>query len=170
MGSVEQFQGQVWCKIVFVDADTDLFFLVNQERKVIILATTRSNEESHPRKSFGLLVNRQRMNGRSLMSFIYLFAVKLTCILLAAITRAQALLIVIGDPEVLGKYEHWRTFLKYVKSRKGWTGKMHDWESEENVPPPGYDVIPRTGDVVYGDEFIDGMSEKIYRTSKNSRE
>jgi helicase MOV-10 len=104
------------------------------------------------------------------MSFIHLFAVKPTYVLLAAITRAQALLIVIGDPEVLGKYEHWRTFLKYVKSRKGWTGKMDDWESEEDVPPPGYDLIPRKGDVVHGDEFIDGMSEKIYRTSKNSRE
>ena len=59
--------------------------------------------------------------------------------MLAAITRAQALLIVIGDPEVLGKYEHWRTFLKYVKSRKGWSGRMHDWDDEE-VVPPGYEI------------------------------
>jgi helicase MOV-10 len=102
------------------------------------------------------------------MSFIDIFAVKPTYVLLVAITRAQALLIVIGDPEVLGKYDHWRTFLKYVKSRKGWTGKMHDGESEEDVPPPGYDIIQREGDIVYGDEFIDGMSEKIYRTSKNN--
>ena len=148
---------------------TPTLFL-NQERKVIILATTRSNEESHPRKSFGLLVNRQRMNGQSLMSFIYFIAVKPTWVLLAAITRAQAMLVVIGDPEVLGKYEHWRTFLKYVKLRKGWTGKMYDWESEEDVPRPGYDLIPRKGDIVCGDEFIDGISEKIYRTSKHSRE
>jgi hypothetical protein len=61
--------------------------------------------------------------------------------LLAAITRAQALLIVIGDPEVLGKYEHWRTFLKYVKLRKGWNGRMHNWDGEE-VIPPGYETIP----------------------------
>jgi hypothetical protein len=60
--------------------------------------------------------------------------------LLAAITRAQALLIVIGDSEVLGKYEHWRTFLKYIKSRKGWNGRMHDWDDE--VVPPGYETIP----------------------------
>lgn len=107
------------------------------------------------------------MNGRSFVSSIDIFAVWLTHVLLAAITRAQALLIVIGDPEVLAKYEHWRTFLKYVKSRKGWTGKMHDWESEEDEPPPGYKIIPRKGDIVYGDEFIDGKSEKIYRTSGN---
>jgi len=123
VGPVEQFQGQ--------------------ERKVIILTTNRSNEEVHPRRSLGVLVNRQRMN--------------------VAITRAQALLIVIGDPEVLVKYEHWRTFLQYVKSRKGWAGKMHDWESEI-APPPGYEVISRKGGVVYGEEFIDGKSEKIYRT------
>lgn len=135
---------------------------------MIILTTTRSNEESHPRKSLGLLVNRQRMNGRLFVSSIDIFAVELTYVLLVAITRAQSLLIAIGDPEVLGKYEHWRTFLKYVKSRKGWTGKMQDWGSEEDGPPPGYEIIPRKGDIVYGDEFIDGKSEKIYMTSENS--
>jgi len=167
VGSVEQFQGQVRCTLSLL-MQTPILFL-KQERKVIILATTRSHEESHPRKSLGLLVNRQRMNGRSFVSSIDVFAVELTCVLLAAITRAQALLIVIGDPEVLGKYEHWRTFLMYVKSRKGWTGKMNDWESEEDVPPPGYEVIPRKGDIVYGDEFIDGKSEKIYRSSENNK-
>jgi helicase MOV-10 len=88
-----------------------------------------------------------------------------------AISRAQALLIVIGDPEVLGKYEHWRTFLKYIKSRKGWTGKMHDcqWGSEAVAPPPGYEIVPRKGGVVFGDEFIDGKSETIYRSTESSR-
>jgi helicase MOV-10 len=95
---------------------------------------------------------------------------RLTCALLVAITRAQALLIVIGDPEVLGRYDHWRTFLTYVKSRKGWTGKMHDWESDEVVPPPGYEIVPRKGDVVYGEEFIGGKSEKIYRISDSNKE
>lgn len=84
-------------------------------------------------------------------------------VLLVAITRAQALLIVIGDPEVLGKYEHWRTFLKYVKSRKGWTGRMHNWDDEEAVLP-AYEFIPRKGGIAHGEEFIDGKSEKIYRS------
>ena len=88
---------------------------------------------------------------------------------LVAISRAQTLLIVIGDPEVLGKYEHWRTFLKYIKSRKGWTGKMHDFGSEEVPPPPGYEIVPRKGGVVFGEEFIDGKSEKIYRSTESSR-
>jgi len=130
---------------------------------VIILATTRSNEEDHPRRSLGVLLNRQRMNGWSFVFSTCKLDVRLTHVLLVAITRAQALLIVIGDPEVLVKYEHWRTFLKYIKSRKGWAGKMHDWESEI-APPPGYEIISRKGGVVYGEEFIDGKSEKIYRT------
>jgi helicase MOV-10 len=78
-----------------------------------------------------------------------------------AITRAQALLIVIGDPEVLGKDELWRTFLNYIKSRKGWTGKMHSWKTEEAVYLPGYEVVPREGGVVHGEEFIGGKSEMI---------
>ena len=80
-----------------------------------------------------------------------------------AITRAQALLIVIGDPEVLVKYEHCRTFLQYIKSRKGWVGKMHNWEPEID-PPPGYEIISRRGNVVHGEEFIDGKSKNICRT------
>jgi superfamily I DNA and/or RNA helicase len=61
--SVEQFQGQVWGQLSNNDTDTDLFW--NQERKVINLATTRSSEEGHPRKSLGLLGNRERMNSQS---------------------------------------------------------------------------------------------------------
>ncbi len=80
---------------------------------------------------------------------------------LVAITRAQALLIVIGDPEVLGKDKLWRTFLKYIETRKGWTGKMHNWKPEEAVYLPGYEIVPGNGGVAYGEEFIGGKSEKI---------
>ncbi|KAI9452273.1 hypothetical protein F5148DRAFT_1236722 [Russula earlei] len=121
VGPVEQFQGQ--------------------ERKVLILTTTR-NEESHSRKDLGFLANRHNMN--------------------VAFTRAQALLIVVGDPEVLGKDELWRTFLNYVKSRKGWTGKLPNWNQEEEVSVPGCKVVSRIGDVVYGEEFIGGKSEDLY--------
>jgi len=124
VGSVEQFQGQ--------------------ERKVIILATTR-NEESHPRKGF--LVKPQHIN--------------------VAITRAQALLIVIGDPEVLGKDELWRAFLDYVNSREGWTGKKHKWDPAEGDSVPGYVVVSRKGSVLYGEEFMGRKSEKIYRSPES---
>jgi len=35
-----------------------------QERKVIIMATTRSNEEYHPRRALGFVMNPRRMNGQ----------------------------------------------------------------------------------------------------------
>ncbi|KAH9041519.1 RNA helicase, partial [Lactarius deliciosus] len=114
-----------------------------QERKVIIFATTRSNSEADKRKAMGFLQNRRRMN--------------------VAITRAQALLVVVGDPEVLGKDELWCTFLNYACVRKGWTGKAPSWNPREDVHVPGYKIMPRPGGVVEGESYIDGKSENIYR-------
>jgi len=114
-----------------------------QERKVIIFATTRSNSEADKRKAMGFLQNRQRMN--------------------VAITRAQSLLIVVGDPEVLGKDELWRTFLNYACLRGAWTGKALSWDPETEVLVPGYEVIPRAGGVVRGESYMDGRSENIHR-------
>jgi len=123
VGSVEQFQGQ--------------------ERKVIIMATTRSNEEYHPRRAMGFLMNRRRLN--------------------VAVTRAQSLLIMVGDPEVLGTDPLWRTFLNYIRLRGGSTGKQPSWKAEEAVDVPGYEIMPRKEGVVYGEEFIDGKSRELYR-------
>ena len=131
----------------------------------MILAMTRSNEESHPGNALvGLLMNRQRTNGG-------LFSINALFFLLShgfsvAITRLQALLIVIGDPEVLGKDMLWRIFLNHVESRKGWTGKVHSWKSDEAVYLPEYEIVPETGGIMYGEEFISGKSEKIRRSSE----
>ncbi|KAI9462824.1 P-loop containing nucleoside triphosphate hydrolase protein [Lactarius psammicola] len=119
VGSVEQFQGQ--------------------ERKVIILATTRSNEAVNKREAMGFLQNRRRMT--------------------VAITRAQALLIVVGDPDVLGKDELWRTFLNYACLRGGWNGKIPSWKPKKYVDVPGYEVMPRPGGVVNGESYIGGKSK-----------
>ena len=133
---------------------------------MIILATTRSNEESHPRNGLGFLINRQRKNGRLFsINALYLMLIHGLSV---AITRAQALLIVIGDPEVLGKDELWRMFLNYVESRKGWTGKVHSWKADEAVYLPRYEIVPETGGIMYGEEFIGGKSEKIRRPSEGS--
>jgi hypothetical protein len=108
----------------------------------------------------GFLQNRRRMNGVSCSLSIWTLG--LTHTSLVAITRAQALLIVVGDPEVLGKDELWRTFLNYACLRRGWTGKMLGWEPEDEVPVPGYEVTRRAGGVVYGESYIDGKSKEIY--------
>lgn len=89
-------------------------------------------------------------------------------ILLVAVTLAQALLIVIGDPDVLGKDKFWHTFLDYIESCKGRTGKMHNWKPKEGVHLPGYEIVPGKGDVAHGEEFIGGKSEKIRRSSEGS--
>ena len=43
-----------------------------------------------------------------------------------AITRAQALLIVIGDPTVLAMDPLWRSFLNFVHNNGGWEGVVCD--------------------------------------------
>ena len=88
---------------------------------------------------------------------------RLKCTPLVAITRAQSLLIVVGDPEVLGKDPLWRNFLDYIRLRKGATGKEPSWKASAAVLVPGYEIIPRKGDAVYGEEFIDGKSRELYR-------
>lgn len=132
---------------------------------MIIMATTRSNEEHHPRRAMGFLMNRRRLNGQS--SSYPPRLLKLKRIPLVAVTRAQSLLIMVGDPEVLGKDRLWRSFLNYVRLRKGATGKQPTWKAEEVVVVPGYEIIPRSEGAVYGEEFIDGKSRELYRYLKD---
>ena len=127
---------------------------------MIILATTRSNELNHLGNGSGFLMSPHRTNGWSFSTYTrYLMFMN---ILLVAITRAQALLIVIGDPDVLGKDYLWRAFLNYVISRKGCTGKTHSWKTEE-LYLPRYEMVPRKGGVLHGEEFIGGKSEKVFQ-------
>ena len=50
-----------------------------------------------------------------------------------AITRAQALVIVVGDPSVLGRDILWRAFLNYVYLGGGWIGDEPDWDPREPI-------------------------------------
>lgn len=59
--------------------------------------------------------------------------------LLVAITRAQALLIIVGNPAVLGLDPLWRALLNYIHNGGGWKGKKIDWDPEEPILPGGYD-------------------------------
>ncbi|KAF9486245.1 RNA helicase [Pholiota conissans] len=87
-----------------------------QERRVIIISTVRSNKEfitADIRRSLGFVANKNRLN--------------------VALTRAQALLIVIGNPIVLSLDPIWRGFLNYVYNRGGWRGKKIDWDPLEPI-------------------------------------
>ena len=86
----------------------------------------------------------------------------LTHTVLVAITRAQSLLILVGDPEVLRKDDFWRTFLNYITLHHGSTGKLPSWKCTDPVPVPLIEAIPRER-VLFGEEYIDGKSEFKYR-------
>ena len=52
---------------------------------------------------------------------------------LVAVTRAQALLVVIGDPIVLALDPLWREFINYVHVNGGFKGYPIDWNPEDPV-------------------------------------
>ncbi|TFY69327.1 hypothetical protein EVG20_g3186 [Dentipellis fragilis] len=128
VGSVEQFQGQ--------------------ERRVIILSTTRSNKFKN-KKAYGFLNDPHRLN--------------------VALTRAQAMLVVIGNPVVLGQDSHWKKFLNYVRSHGASKGTPYNWKPHEHVSLPEFDKRrreqPRSNDRGslrwMRDETSDLQEEKI---------
>lgn len=76
-----------------------------QERKVIILSTVRSTSElvrEDVKYALGFLAAPRRLN--------------------VAITRARALLIIIGNPFLLQQDPYWRSVLEYCCERKAYTG------------------------------------------------
>ena len=78
-----------------------------QERKVIIISTVRSNAEFLPsdfKHRLGFLRNPKRFN--------------------VAITRTKALLIVVGNPELLCQDEHWQELINYAHDNGGYTGPV----------------------------------------------
>ncbi|NWR61096.1 SDE3 helicase, partial [Bucorvus abyssinicus] len=83
-----------------------------QERRVILISTVRScSEYLQLDQTFklGFLKNPKRFN--------------------VAITRAKALLIVVGNPAVLSKDPHWQRFLRYCRQEGGYTGYPYEDES-----------------------------------------
>ncbi|KAG1732660.1 RNA helicase [Suillus paluster] len=91
-----------------------------QERRVIIISTVRSSREFLEfdlKRTLGFVANPRRFN--------------------VAVTRAQALLIVIGDPNVLSLDPLWRSFLNYIHLNGGWAGPEPTWNTTETVDESG---------------------------------
>ncbi|NXK89922.1 SDE3 helicase, partial [Formicarius rufipectus] len=85
-----------------------------QERRVILISTVRSCStylQFDETFRLGFLKNPKRLN--------------------VALTRAKALLIVVGNPTVLSKDEHWHRFLRYCKAEGGYTGYPYEEESTD---------------------------------------
>lgn len=88
-----------------------------QERKVIIVSTVRSSVnyvKMDQDFNIGFLSNEKRFN--------------------VAMTRAKALLIVVGNPVILSKDPTWQRFIRYCELEQGNTGfDYKDAEGEEDV-------------------------------------
>ncbi|KIJ55277.1 hypothetical protein M422DRAFT_199403 [Sphaerobolus stellatus SS14] len=93
-----------------------------QERRIIIISTVRSSPDliQHDvRHALGFVSNPQRFN--------------------VAVTRAKALLIVVGDSNILGLDPMWRAFLNYIYLGGGWVGKKPRWDISSEASLPGGD-------------------------------
>ncbi|RDX46185.1 P-loop containing nucleoside triphosphate hydrolase protein [Lentinus brumalis] len=91
-----------------------------QERMVVIISTVRSSRDllSYDSKfTLGFVSNPRRFN--------------------VAVTRAQALLIVVGDPTVLSIDPLWRGFMNYIYSHGGWRGSPPSWDVNAAVKTVG---------------------------------
>ena len=91
-----------------------------------------------------------------------------------AITRAKALLIVIGDPRVLSLDPLWRGFLNYVYNLGAWKGRpLPDWDTTVTVEETAYDVqkrrqaredhmglIARITDAIEGEHRVDDLENE----------
>ncbi|KAI0747145.1 P-loop containing nucleoside triphosphate hydrolase protein [Daedaleopsis nitida] len=105
-----------------------------QERRVIIVSTVRSSADllAYDSKfALGFLSNPRRFN--------------------VAMTRAQALLIVVGDATILNIDPLWRAFMDYAYLHKGWRGDEPTWDVN----------APVLSDADYADEFRDAMAAEM---------
>uniref|UniRef100_A0A8C7LRI8 RNA helicase n=1 Tax=Oncorhynchus mykiss TaxID=8022 RepID=A0A8C7LRI8_ONCMY len=88
-----------------------------QERKIIMVSTVRSSinyVKMDQDFNIGFLTNEKRFN--------------------VAMTRAKALLIVVGNPVILNKDPTWERFISYCVEEQGYTGfDFTDAEGEEDV-------------------------------------
>ncbi|SJL11598.1 uncharacterized protein ARMOST_15004 [Armillaria ostoyae] len=87
-----------------------------QERLIVIISTVRSNPDfltSDIRRSLGFVASPRRFN--------------------VAISRAQALLIIVGNADVLALDPVWRSFMNYIHNGGGWRGRPISWDPEANV-------------------------------------
>lgn len=109
-----------------------------QERRVIIISTVRSDPsflEIDQTHNLGFVANAKRFN--------------------VAITRAEALLIVVGNAELLATDSNWESLLAHCKNKGAWVGEHVHLPSEA----PTEQVAPISrghegGNELRGDHFV----------------
>uniref|UniRef100_A0A8C5RGE4 RNA helicase n=1 Tax=Laticauda laticaudata TaxID=8630 RepID=A0A8C5RGE4_LATLA len=85
-----------------------------QERRVVLISTVRSSSNyfgMDEEFNLGFLNNPKRLN--------------------VSLTRAKALLIIVGNPTTLSKDPYWNEFLEYCKRNQAWKGYKHSGVEDE---------------------------------------
>uniref|UniRef100_A0A8C6X6Q3 RNA helicase n=1 Tax=Naja naja TaxID=35670 RepID=A0A8C6X6Q3_NAJNA len=85
-----------------------------QERRVVLISTVRSSSNYFgidEEFNLGFLNNPKRLN--------------------VSLTRAKALLIVVGNPVTLSKDPYWNEFLEFCKRNQAWKGYKHSGVEDE---------------------------------------
>jgi helicase MOV-10 len=145
----------------------------SQERRVIIITTVRSSRDYinyDLRYTLGFVANPRRFNGTQchtllsqkgyIMSHVWLRSPVLLASTVA-VTRAKALLIIVGDPLVLGLDPLWREYLNTVHAGGGWRGLPIPWDPNEPVNPDGgYDVDMRIRALDTADALADRLLDE----------
>ena len=142
----------------------------------MIISTVRSSMDfvlSDIRHSLGFVANPRRFNGTS-TRLHKMWSRLTTKYATVAITRAKALLIVIGDPRVLSLDPLWRGFLNYMYNLRAWRGRpTPDWDTTLAVEDTSYDVqtrreaqvdqaglIARIADAIEGENRVDDLEDE----------
>lgn len=104
---------------------------------MIIISTVRSSQEFVEydlKHTLGFVANPRRFNGKKTLRLMCSVNLNLVPV---AVTRAQALLIIVGDPSVLSLDPLWRSFLNYCHVNGGWKGPPPSWNTREVVDEQG---------------------------------
>jgi helicase MOV-10 len=64
---------------------------------------------------------------------------------IVAVTRAKALLIVVGDPAILSLDPLWRKFLTMIHINGGWTGDEITWDVDDDIEDDQLEEATRIG-------------------------
>lgn len=92
------------------------------------------------------------------MLLVVFFGILIHVLHIVAVTRAQALLIIVGDPIVLSLDPLWRSFLNYVYLNGGWRGPGPTWDAHESVVDDGeYDQRVRETELADMNDFTRRM-------------